>query len=275
MKPKISVLIRVRNEAENLRLTLAFLIKNIGIKDYEIIVIDNESTDQTKEIAADYECKIFDLPKNEFTYGRALNFGIDKCTGQYILLLSAHVLMLTNDFGSRINFFFNSYEKIGAIRLTALHNLKTLGEVVSDNDNPMIIHNNLLNDLSKNKFIEIWKNLPIANCSVFRSDLLKSIKFNETIVANEDKLMALEILKSGYNLMYGVDLFYNYFKKRVGKEAIRFDYIQELSYKIINGIEPNELSYLSIVIHSIKSIIRNIYLELHRINFRIKLKRAK
>ena len=60
-------------------------------KDYEIILVDNNSTDKTVEKAHLAEIKKIFLIK-KFLPGKALNLGIKNSQGEYIVCLSAHCI---------------------------------------------------------------------------------------------------------------------------------------------------------------------------------------
>jgi glycosyltransferase involved in cell wall biosynthesis len=60
----------------------------------ELILVDSGSTDRTVEIARAEGCKIVDIAKHEFTFGRALNRGCEAATGDALLIVSAHVYPL-------------------------------------------------------------------------------------------------------------------------------------------------------------------------------------
>lgn len=87
----LSILVRVRNECVALKRLLINLQKQKFYGSYEVVVIDNESTDESAKIALYYGAKVFTLPRNLFTYGRAINIGIKRCQADLIMLLSAHV----------------------------------------------------------------------------------------------------------------------------------------------------------------------------------------
>src|SRR4051812_24264417 len=103
---QLSVLIRNLNEAKSLEQTLIALERQQTSFEYEVVVIDNESDDDSVEIALSRGCKVFMLPRSEFTYGRALNFGISKCAGEIIVILSAHVVLLNELFLQKIPSYF-------------------------------------------------------------------------------------------------------------------------------------------------------------------------
>ncbi len=81
---KISVVINTRNEEKNLPLAL---VSVKGLAD-EIIVVDMESNDKTREIAKKAGAKVY-LHKPTGYVEPARNFAISKATGNWILILDA------------------------------------------------------------------------------------------------------------------------------------------------------------------------------------------
>lgn len=87
----ISVVIRVRDAAEELDRCLCAL-KRQTIPDactLEIVVVDNESKDESRAVAQRYGAAIVPISRAEFTWGRALNRGIAQTRGDIVLLLSS------------------------------------------------------------------------------------------------------------------------------------------------------------------------------------------
>ena len=108
----ISILVRVRNESEALERLLSFLQKQNFNGSFEVVVIDNESDDDSAKIALSNGARVFLLPRNLFTYGRAINIGVNRCQADLILLLSAHVWPLEENFLQSI---FDNINKLPSI----------------------------------------------------------------------------------------------------------------------------------------------------------------
>lgn len=96
MSAETSIVIRTLNEAKNLE-KLMVGIHNQNYKDWEIVLVDSGSSDGTLEIAERFGCRIFHIPKNEFTFGRSLNIGCDKSLGDFLVFASGHVWPITNN----------------------------------------------------------------------------------------------------------------------------------------------------------------------------------
>ena len=70
-------------------------IASQSYKDYEIIVVDNNSTDNTLNKVKQYNISKV-LKINDYLPGKALNIGIEKAIGDYIVCLSAHCIPKNN-----------------------------------------------------------------------------------------------------------------------------------------------------------------------------------
>lgn len=92
MNPSVSIIIRTRNEAEWLGETLRRL-RSQTYQDFEVIVVDSESTDATVAIAQSYNVRVVPIKAADFTYPYAINVGIAAArASQYYVILSAHSL---------------------------------------------------------------------------------------------------------------------------------------------------------------------------------------
>ncbi len=88
-----SVIIRAYNEARHLPALLGALSQQtLSRQDFEIIVIDSGSSDSTPQIARDGGCRLLEIPKKEFSFGRSLNLGCEAATGRQLVFISAHCL---------------------------------------------------------------------------------------------------------------------------------------------------------------------------------------
>lgn len=76
-----------RNEEEALSSVLSYLPKEVD----EVIVVDNQSTDQTQQVAKRFGAKVFTETRedNGIGYGYALHKGIQKATGDIIVCMDA------------------------------------------------------------------------------------------------------------------------------------------------------------------------------------------
>lgn len=88
---KVSIVIRTLNEERYLE-KLLIMISRQKVRDFQVetVLIDSGSTDNTIEIARRYNCKITNIRKEEFSFGRALNRGCDFASGDILVFISGH-----------------------------------------------------------------------------------------------------------------------------------------------------------------------------------------
>src|SRR5262245_18292333 len=87
---RLSVVVRFRNEARYLDAVLRAVRAQRYPGSVEVVAVDNESTDGSREIAVAYADKILDVP--EYRPGAALNQAVAACSGDGIIVLSAHAI---------------------------------------------------------------------------------------------------------------------------------------------------------------------------------------
>lgn len=88
-----SIVIRTYNEARWLPEVLkAIADQTVEDKELETVVVDSGSTDGTREIASSFGCRLVNIRKEEFTFGRSLNIGCDAAKGRHLVFLSGHCI---------------------------------------------------------------------------------------------------------------------------------------------------------------------------------------
>lgn len=99
MKKQISVVITTKNEQEVIENLLKSL-KNQSFKNFEIILVDNNSIDKTKQITKKYTNKIFNIGPER---SKQRNYGVKKAVGEYVLILDADMELTKNVLKSCFN----------------------------------------------------------------------------------------------------------------------------------------------------------------------------
>ena len=90
MTPLVSVIITTKNEEPNIENCLKS-IKEQSYSNLEIIVVDNNSTDKTKELALKYTDKVYDKGPER---SAQRNYGmIDKSSGEYVMYVDADMIL--------------------------------------------------------------------------------------------------------------------------------------------------------------------------------------
>jgi glycosyltransferase involved in cell wall biosynthesis len=85
----ISVVLRAKNERAWIGRCLT-AIRRQRLPHIDVILVDNDSTDGTVEVAAAHGATLTNITREEFSYGRALNIGIEAAKHEVVTLLSSH-----------------------------------------------------------------------------------------------------------------------------------------------------------------------------------------
>src|SRR3954454_6292277 len=90
MTPKVSLVVRCFNEEAHIGRLLTGAIRQTQPPD-EIIVVDSGSTDATLAIASAFDVKVVHIAPGTFSFGGALNRGMETAEGDVAVFASAHV----------------------------------------------------------------------------------------------------------------------------------------------------------------------------------------
>lgn len=212
--PKISIVVPNKDHVEDLK-KLINSIKNSTYDNYEFIVVENnseekETFDYYDEIQkADPRIRVEKLEINYFNYSRIVNFGAEKATGDYILMLNNDIEILTNDWleqmlmyaqrkdvgicGIKLYFPDKTIQHAGVTigtRGLAGHRYRDVGE----------------EEFSKEDYINIVQDLSAvtAACFLVKKELYdKVLGFDEKLaVAFNDVDFCLKIRKLGLLIVY-------------------------------------------------------------------------
>ena len=92
-KELVSVVIRTLNEEKHLPELLESIRKQFSAYfDFEIVIVDSGSTDNTLDIAKSYSARITPIKKENFSFGRSLNIGCEFANGKYLVFVSGHCI---------------------------------------------------------------------------------------------------------------------------------------------------------------------------------------
>lgn len=190
---KCSIVIRCYNEAAHIGKLLYGILQQTA-KDIEIIVVDSGSTDGTLRIAKQYPVKTVEIKPEDFSFGRSLNAGCRTATGDYILIASAHVYPIYNDWIENILRHFDNpvigltYGKQIGGKKTHFSEHQIFSKWFPDKSNPMQAHPFCNN----------------ANCAI-RREIWGQQRYDEDLLGLEDIDWARRAMGMGYKIAYDAD----------------------------------------------------------------------
>lgn len=187
---KVSVIIRSHNEEEHIGRLLSGIFEQT-VKDVEIILVDSGSTDATVAIASRYPVRILKIPKERFSFGRSLNLGCESAQGEFIVLASAHVYPVYNDW---IDNLLKPFED----PKTALVYGKQRGNEATKHSENQIFRRWFPDNSDEKQSHAFCNN---ANAAIRRS-IWAQIPYDETLMGLEDLEWAKRASQMGYKIIY-------------------------------------------------------------------------
>lgn len=184
----VSIILRSCNEERWIGACLDAVFKQ-DYKNFEVILVDNESTDQTVKKAQKYPVKIVSI--DEFLPGKAINLGILKSKGDFIVCLSAHCIPVKDTWISNLLKNFNDTNVAG------VYGRQEPMAFTSDTDK-----RDLLTVFGLDRKIQIKDSFFHNANSMIRRDIWEKLPFDEKTNNIEDRLWAKEVLKMGYRIIY-------------------------------------------------------------------------
>jgi glycosyltransferase involved in cell wall biosynthesis len=186
--PLVSIIIRTKNEEKWISSCLD-AINNQLYKNYEIIIVDNNSKDGTIKIAKTYKTRIFKIDK--FKPGKTINLGIRKSRGSIIVCLSGHCIPVNN------NWLTNLIKNLKIKNVAGVYGRQEPFLFSSDNDK-----RDLINLFGLDKKIQVKDTFFHNANSCFYKKTWKKFPFNEEVTNIEDRVWGENIIQNGYKIVY-------------------------------------------------------------------------
>ena len=101
----LSIIIVNYNSGEELIVCIKSIRRYLTNVSYEIIVVDNNSTDNSRELLKEFSAEIKTIILETNTgFSSANNYGVDKSTGEYLLLLNPDTILIDSTLKEMIKF---------------------------------------------------------------------------------------------------------------------------------------------------------------------------
>lgn len=186
----VSIVIRALNEADHLPALFSALLRQSRRPD-EVIVVDSGSVDDSIAIARAHGAEIIHIAPEQFSFGRALNVGCSRASGDILLFVSAHVYPLDEKW---LDHMITPFERpdVGLVyggqtgdarsHFSELELLSRWFPRISDDNQQSPFCNN-------------------ANCAV-RATAWVDLPYDETLTGLEDLDWAKRALATGWRVVY-------------------------------------------------------------------------
>ena len=198
----ISVIIRCRDEEQWVGHSIQSVMDVFDSP--EIIIVDNNSTDSSMDIVKMFKkdkllkgsgnytnVRIYNIDK--YSPGVALNFGVSKCSNNYVLILSAHSQIMECHFG-KIQRYLEDYCVVGGKQIPIYRGKKII---------PRYIWSNFIDDDTENYFSESEDRYFLHNAFTFyKKETLIKYPFDEVLIGKEDRYWVNNRIKDGMKSYY-------------------------------------------------------------------------
>ncbi|MDW0111267.1 glycosyltransferase family A protein [Sporosarcina aquimarina] len=138
--PLVSIIIPARNEANRIEPLLRSLQRQ-NLKNFELIVVDDDSSDDTAAIAADYGAHVITVSPGSSGSGKSLACwrGAEQSTGQWLLFLDADTYLSNEDSLEKLLVLYHQKGATGILSLQPFHTVHRLYENLSAVFNIIVI----------------------------------------------------------------------------------------------------------------------------------------
>ena len=184
--PEISVVMPVYNAEKYVKEAIDSII-NQSFTDFECIIVDDGSTDKTKEIIRSYDDKRIILVENKHDFIASLNMGMKMATGKYIARMDADDIMHPD----RLKIQHSIMETEPSIAVCG-----TWMNIFGENISKRVL--GIGNGLIEHPLLMFLKRCFIANPSTMvRSDFLRKhrIRYEKEYIYAEDFKFWVEVAK--------------------------------------------------------------------------------
>ncbi|PPK95107.1 glycosyltransferase involved in cell wall biosynthesis [Nonlabens xylanidelens] len=206
----ISIIIPSYNRA-NLILETLESIKNQTYSNWECIIVDDGSTDDTEQVVNDYI-----IDKSRFSYqhrplnkpkgaNACRNYGLSISNGDYIIFFDSDDVLVSTAFENRIK----EFQKNDNVDIVIFEMGKFVNNDLKAKDKSLVINGSW--KVALDHFLTL-KILPWSICRpTFKKSVLENIKFNETLQRFQDvdfNIRLLATVKPNYISIPLIDCYY-------------------------------------------------------------------
>lgn len=190
--PLVSIVIRSKNEERWIRSCLASVFAQ-NFKNFEVILVDNESTDLTCARAKQFPIAQLSTIR-EFRPGKAINQGISLARGEYIVLLSAHCIPTSPYWLENLLAGFGD-DPEG--KIAGVYGRQEPLPFTDDLDK-----RDLVITFGLDRRVQVKDSFFHNANSIVRKSVLDRIPFNAEVSNIEDRVWGREVIDAGYKLAY-------------------------------------------------------------------------
>jgi len=188
---EVSLIIRTHNEEKWIGECLRAVLEQTH-ENFEIILVDNQSTDKTVEKAQNVHPDLTLIKIDDYRPGLAINKGILASSGKYIVCLSAHCVPVGGGWLTNLKRNFENYEDLAGV----------YGRQLPIESSDPVDKRDLLRTFGPEKRIQTQDTFFHNANSMIHRDVWEVYPFDEEVTNIEDQIWANEVLEAGYAIVY-------------------------------------------------------------------------
>ena len=238
---KFSIIVPVYNVENELSKCIDSILRQ-SVEDFELILVDDGSTDRSGQICNDYgkkDRRIKVIHKSNGGVSSARNLGLDIANGDYIVFVDSDDYV-TEDYLKKL------YNPNVDMVLCGIKHVQVNRENCIILDNKLYgvfnINEEIINQIIESKYINT------VYSKMYHNDIIKknNIRFMEDMVMGEDTIFIIDYMKYINNMEVKRDVIYNYIKY---ERATLSTFNENSTYyleRLDDYIEKNLLEYYKI-----------------------------
>lgn len=267
-KGLISIIIRTKNEEKWIGSCLNAVF-NQDYKNFEIIIVDDNSTDKTVEKIKDYNLKLV-KSNDEYRPGKLLNRGIRASRGEFIVCLSGHCMPVNNKWLSTLIRNFDDPSVAGVY-----------GRQEPMSFTPAQDKRDMVNIFRLEKIVQTKDSFFHNANSMVRRSVWEKIPFDEAVTNIEDRVWGKAVIDKKLKIVYEPEasVYHYHGVHQTGDETRCFNVVKiledmDIMKKKKSVISPKDLKVIALVpvkrqlnLECTRSLIHYTMLELKRSSY--------
>ena len=249
MAPFVSIIVNCFNQAQYLERSVSSVL-NQTFNDIECIIVDDGSTDNTRQVSEDLmtrDSRVKYYYKENGGLPAARNFGIQHVQGEWVQCLDADdwihedkirfQLDYCNNYESQNVVLYSDYERVFLDNQTIL---QSQSNIVGQLTHEQLIQRLLLPD-----FLADSPHPSLQQCMLIKKSIFSKKMFNENLRALGDRYFALELLVEGVSFIY-TPIIGAFYTKHQSNRTNNWNYMKNyyiLFYETVYNNHVNLLSY--------------------------------